>query len=308
MRGAGWIVAGVGVVISLAGGSVWAQEAAPQTARQALIEMFTSQAPGALEKHLPEATLAALRKAQGGALPMSEFAGFAHDLSRGGKKLETFDTGSTLLTSEDPRMQRKVEVTVERDDLRGDEEQFDLGIQSWLQGKPETLPIIPTITMIMKQEKNVWKLNEVSFTARVPLGDPEYLKGLTKQVDEAQAKANEASAVANLRTLLTAEITYRTSYPGIGFTCTLPELGGAGKPLGPKAAHLVDEQLASGQRDGYLFAVSGCTSSPAAAVRLMSMPARPGSSRMFCSDESGVIRASDARGGADCWRDGKPLE
>src|SRR3974377_51681 len=93
MRGAGWIVAGVGVVISLAGGSVWAQEAAPQTARQALIEMFTSQAPGALEKHLPEAPLAALGKAQGGALPMSEFAGFAHDLSRGGKKLETFDTG-----------------------------------------------------------------------------------------------------------------------------------------------------------------------------------------------------------------------
>jgi hypothetical protein len=38
------------------------QAAAPQTARQALIEMFFSKTPGTLMKHLPAATLAALAK------------------------------------------------------------------------------------------------------------------------------------------------------------------------------------------------------------------------------------------------------
>ena len=33
--------------------------------------------------------------------------------------------------------------------------------------------------------------------------------------------ANEASAVGSLRTLNTAEITYNTTYPTIGFACSL---------------------------------------------------------------------------------------
>src|SRR4029077_8992313 len=36
---------------------------APQTARQALLEMFFSKTPGTFEKHLPQATRAAMRKA-----------------------------------------------------------------------------------------------------------------------------------------------------------------------------------------------------------------------------------------------------
>ena len=46
--------------------SSWAQHsgsaAVPQTARQALIEMFFSKTPGTLVKHLPAATRAALEK------------------------------------------------------------------------------------------------------------------------------------------------------------------------------------------------------------------------------------------------------
>ena len=38
--------------------------------------------------------------------------------------------------------------------------------------------------------------------------------------------ANESSAVGSLRTINTAEVTYNTNYPTIGFTGTLSQLGG----------------------------------------------------------------------------------
>ncbi len=51
----------LGVALLWAVGS-WAQTGAPQTARQALLEMFFSKTPGTLVKHLPIATRAALEK------------------------------------------------------------------------------------------------------------------------------------------------------------------------------------------------------------------------------------------------------
>src|ERR1700761_4939291 len=38
--------------------------------------------------------------------------------------------------------------------------------------------------------------------------------------------ANEASAVGSVRTINTAEVTYASAYPDIGFTGTLANLGG----------------------------------------------------------------------------------
>ena len=37
--------------------------------------------------------------------------------------------------------------------------------------------------------------------------------------------ANEASAVASIRTITTAETAYAQTYPSIGYTCTLSDLG-----------------------------------------------------------------------------------
>src|SRR5258708_38876706 len=38
--------------------------------------------------------------------------------------------------------------------------------------------------------------------------------------------ANEASAVGSLRTINTAEVTYSTTYPNVGFAATIRALGG----------------------------------------------------------------------------------
>ena len=70
--------------------------------------------------------------------------------------------------------------------------------------------------------------------------------------------ANEASAVGSLRTLNTAEITYNTTYPNVGFACTLAAMGGSGSGTATSAAAgLIDANLASGTKSGYSFSFLG---------------------------------------------------
>ncbi len=108
--------------------------------------------------------------------------------------------------------------------------------------------------------------------------------------------ANEASAVGSLRTLNTAEITYNTTYPNVGFACTLGVLGGSGSGTATStAAGLIDANLASGVKSGYSFSflsTGGCTGTPAPAYATYASPVTEGTTgqRYFCSDSSGVIQ------------------
>ena len=81
-------------------GSLFASaQGTPQTARQALLEMFFSKTPGTFEKHLPQATQAALRKAEpaSGASMLAGFSAITTQLSARGQQLQTFEAGPTLL-------------------------------------------------------------------------------------------------------------------------------------------------------------------------------------------------------------------
>jgi len=105
--------------------------------------------------------------------------------------------------------------------------------------------------------------------------------------------ANEASAVGSLRTLNTAEITYNTTYPNVGFACTLGALGGSGSGTATSsAAGLIDANLASGVKSGYSFTVWTNSSTPVTAYDSAASPVTAGTTgqRYFCSDSSGVIQ------------------
>jgi prepilin-type N-terminal cleavage/methylation domain-containing protein len=121
--------------------------------------------------------------------------------------------------------------------------------------------------------------------------------------------ANEASAVGSLRTLNTAEITYNTSYPAQGFACTLGAMGPpSGGTASSTAAGLIDASLASGNKSGYTFALSGCSGTPAVDYKTTAAPTSPGTTgqRYFCSDSSGVIKY-DATSAANCLTNGNPI-
>jgi type IV pilus assembly protein PilA len=105
--------------------------------------------------------------------------------------------------------------------------------------------------------------------------------------------AHEAAAVASIRTIATAETAYAQAYPQIGYTCTIGELGPPplGTPATSAASDLVDPNLATGVKLGYVLSLTNCGMPVRSNYNSAAVPVIPGSSgvRAFCSDSSGAI-------------------
>ena len=316
---------------SLANGA----QPAPQTARQALIEMLFSKTPGTFEKYLPQATRAAMRKARAdsGTSMLDGFSMLTGRLSAVGQQMQTFEAGPTLVLVEDPQLHTKFEVTVERDDLRGQEDEIELGFHSYKDGETQTAGTRFRFTLTMKQESGLWRLNDIMVAISISLTDPAFLKAMTTGINTtttasmgtsqasmsgppvalgAMSASNESAAVGGIRTLNTAEVTYAAAFPAHGFTCTLADLGGMGSGAGPSEhqAMLIDPRLASGRKNGYVFQLSGCNgTTPAVRYRISAVPADASSgTRAFCSDESAVIRVSADGKAESCLGAGTVLQ
>ena len=103
--------------------------------------------------------------------------------------------------------------------------------------------------------------------------------------------------------LVVAEITYATTNPDTGFTCSLSSLGEG----------FIDAKLASGQKSSYAFGLQNCTSEkpggPNTKFQVTASPllGKPGA-KAFCSDDSGVIRTDPNGSVQGCLDHGLPLE
>jgi len=116
----------------------------------------------------------------------------------------------------------------------------------------------------------------------------------------ARMAANEASAVGSTRTINTAEVTYSSAYPEVGFTLTLSNLAGptatcsGGSGATSAQSCLIDNVLGSGTKSGYTFALAngGSTTTPQNTYTISASPLTIGSSgqRGFFSNQTGVIR------------------
>jgi type IV pilus assembly protein PilA len=106
---------------------------------------------------------------------------------------------------------------------------------------------------------------------------------------QARVAANEASAVASLRTINIAQISYNDYYPTVGFAPTLASLGGTScNPPDPTSACFIDTLLASGVKSGYSFNSTGI-GSPAGQYVAVGLPMSGSGNRSFCTTEDGVI-------------------
>jgi len=112
----------------------------------------------------------------------------------------------------------------------------------------------------------------------------------------ARISANESSAVVSIKTINTAQISYDSSYPTVGFAGTLSALSGTScAPPSPTGACLIDTQLASGTKSGYTFQITGVSGTPAATYQVIAAPQVPNQTgtRYFCSFADGVVRFSN---------------
>jgi hypothetical protein len=279
----------------------------PQTARQALIEMFFGKDANDFAKHLPdEARQTLIRNSENPQISaVLRFASLGRELAAQGEHLETFDVGPNILVAEQPERHQKVEVVVEHDSYLGDEEEIELSFRLYENGQLESLPVIPTLTFGIKQEKDIWRVSEVSATAHVPLSDPEYLKGLRKQQDE----SNESSAQMRISMIAGGEKHYASKHPDRGYSCKLatvfaPESGVA---VG-EGGFVYDPGGGSEEWNGYRFSLSGCDQPPASRYRVLAIPLDADSEmKTFCTDETGAVRSQVGSNSSACFSNGDVL-
>jgi len=128
----------------------------------------------------------------------------------------------------------------------------------------------------------------------------------------ARLAANEASAVTSLRTISTAETMYASTYPDVGYTCSLTDLGppASGSPAGSAGAGILDNVLSAGQKAGYIFGLQDCAGTPKANYTSTAAPVTIGGTgtRAFCSATPGVINFAGDGLVATCLASGTVIQ
>jgi hypothetical protein len=149
------------------------------------------------------------------------------------------------------------------------------------------------VTIGMVRENGQWKLLSLGLL----LLD---LPALAEEWDKAETNTNESAAIEALKKLGEALETYRKTYTRLpdSLTALGPSLHG---PVSAIAAGMVDEELATGRKNGYVFRyviVGGNSAGAPAKFELAATPAsydRTGL-RSFFRDSLGILRAADHHG------------
>lgn len=149
------------------------------------------------------------------------------------------------------------------------------------------------VTIGMVRENNQWKLLSLGLL----LLD---LPALAEEWDKAESSANESAAIEAFKKLAEALETYRKTYARLpdSLTALSPPLHG---PATAISAGLVDEDLAAGRKNGYVFRyviVGGSSAGAPAKYELSATPAKYDRTglRSFFRDSLGVLHAADHQG------------
>lgn len=114
-------------------------------------------------------------------------------------------------------------------------------------------------------------------------------------------RANEAAAVASVKTINTAEYMYHDAYPDVGYSSSLAKLGSNGsscdQPTSTNACLIMDEALTSGIKSGYIFEIVGDGNRPSVGYAVNASPESSVSGRCsIASNQSGDVRLSGPGG------------
>jgi len=115
----------------------------------------------------------------------------------------------------------------------------------------------------------------------------------------ARIAANESSAAASVRTISTAELTYQTSYPALGYATSLTNLAPADVSCsaGPTSANacIIDYVLGRAgttAKSGYKFVATGSGGPPADQYYIDANPSTLNTTgvKEFCAVQDNVVR------------------
>lgn len=237
--------------------------------------------------------------------------------SSNGEKLDTFESGRILFAVNNADKHERYEIHVVGEELRGDQDDMELSIHSFRSGAEEPMPVDLRFLVSMKQQEGVWRLNALTVSVRLPVGDPRIFdKSFWSTASLASAGAlspadpvvlNEAPKMKPMRAvrmITLAENLYAQKHPRAGFTCSLPELVNIGRGLDNGEPYkFMDAGFADGVYNGYRFVIEGCQGQPVKAFRVFAEPLN-GKGKSYCSDDRHNLRWSDDGQGATCLASG----
>ncbi|HZU33264.1 MAG TPA: hypothetical protein VFB79_19270 [Candidatus Angelobacter sp.] len=310
------------VLIALAGVCTGQQHSSGvQSPRQAIIEMV-SGGEAAFKKHL---TLEMQDKLQD--LMKPSVNGAPNPLQvlmstkSGSDNFQAFDIGPILFSFNNPQQHERYEVQLDSEEPRGDEDVMKLSLHLVRNGIEHEMPVGFQFVTNMKRQENIWRLNTVTFSATLPVGDPRILdkswwnpallsaSGMAADsaapspmvVDERP----KMSALRAVRMIGMAENIYAQNHPGIGFTCAISDLVNVGKGMDEDGVYkFMDSAFAGGIYNGYRFTLSGCERKPARTFRVTAEPVA-GRGKAYCSDNTSNLRDSEDGRGITCLTSGK---
>ncbi len=325
----------VAVFILFLVGIVRAQEssnAAQQSPRQAALDMLAGD-DAAFKKHLTLEMQAKIDAQLKGPSPAKPAALQAIEAAKaaGMASLEKFDSGPILISFNNAKEHERVEFHVDGDELRGehnDEDIMLLSVHLFRNGEEQDLPFGLRFLLGWKHQQGIWRLNELTVSERLPVGDPRILDQswwtppvigpLAAIVTAPQSTPSPTagppadnrprmSVVRSLRLIGLAENIYANKHPETGFTCSISELVEIGRGMEDGEPYkFMDPDFAGGVYNGYKFSFSGCTGKPAKAFRVAAEPLS-GTGRAYCSDTTHELHASDDGHAATCLASRKPV-
>lgn len=285
-------------------------DVSPQTPRQAVLEMFSGNEQK-FRQHLTvevQEKLSQLLKntAPGAAIPLQ-------NLPRSpGQNFDAFESGPILFAFNNAEQHQRFEIRLEADDWKGDEDNMELSLHSFRSGIEEEMPVRLRFQLGLKLQDSVWRLNTLTVSANLPLGDPRILDkswwmpqmfaGSARGDGGSQTTGDEIqiSPMRAVHRITLAENLYAQHHPEVGFTCALSNLVNVGKGLDENGSYrFLNPEFAGGVYNGYRFVLQGCSGKPARAFQIVAEPVN-GKGRAYCADEKRSVRFSGDGRGATC--------
>jgi hypothetical protein len=290
-----------------------------QSPRQALIEMFSGNSEK-LNRHLTvgvqEKFKALLRNAPAGT--PNPIQAITMSAASNGKNPDAFETGPILFSVNNPETNQRIELHLDSEEFRGEEDEMEVSVHSFHAGVEERMPVHMHFVLSLKLQQEIWRLDAITISARLPVGDPHLFdKSLWMPPAMAGNSADignvlagdppkpKLTAIRAVRRMALAENIYAQKHPEMGFTCAISNLVNVGHGLDDGEPYMfVDPEFAGGVYNGYRFALRGCDGRPSKSFQVVAEPLN-GKGKAYCADDRLNLRLADDGRGSTCLASGR---
>ena len=96
--------------------------------------------------------------------------------SSGRDKLQSFDMGPILFSFNNPQEHERYELEIDSEQQGREEDNMALSLHLVRNGVEQELPVGLRLLLNLKRQEGIWRLNAVTMSTTLPVGDPRFLR------------------------------------------------------------------------------------------------------------------------------------